>query len=53
MEGGSSLKYLEYDCTFVSRTPCNWKFVISLETVDAKSMKWFVRSEEEVSVGEG
>lgn len=24
-----------------------------LETVDAKSMKWFVRKEEEVSVGEG
>lgn len=37
----------------MSRTPCNLQSVIYLGTVDAKSMKWFVRREEEVSVGEG
>lgn len=39
--------------TFVYRTPCNLELVIYLETVDAKSMLWFVMREAEVSVGEG
>lgn len=39
--------------TFVYRTPCNLELVIYLETVDAKSMQWFVMREAEVSVGEG
>lgn len=47
------IKGLEFYCTFASGAPYNLKFVISLETVDAKSVKWFVRREEEVSVGEG
>lgn len=47
------LEWLEFYCTFVSRTPCNLKFVVSLATVGAKSMKWFVRREQEVPVGRG
>lgn len=47
------IQWLEFYCTSAHRTPYNLELVIYLETVDAKSMKWFVTREEEVSVGEG
>lgn len=50
---GVGVKRLELCCTFGYRTPCNLELVIYLETVDARSMQWFVMKEAEVSVGEG